>query len=525
LNKQKIIFQFTDKTLTVYQWSGGELSTDSVYYLDKLEDLELFTQNANNWTDIIGYVLLNLSSEEYHEEQLPHILGKDRKLMLQRKLSKLYPESDYIQYKFLKRQKTGRRDDIFLLSGITDTDAIEPYIDVINSQKIEISGVYSTPLIINKIIKPLKHDKKVLVIATGKPAEDRLPFRQTFLNGKLIHFNRLTSITTSGEPDDLAKKFNREIERTWQYLNNRRELTPGVDLEVILIVPNNVESALIDHPQVPHCQYRFAKLDQLIKLHQAENKIQHPHFASFTAFLLGKSIYKTPHYKPKKLAFIHVHKQAKRYLLAASILLAIMTLGITGNNLLKNHHMNQASLDMGQTLVYESDNIDSLESWFDARKTSPEKMETIVTTARKLTETNPHPESIFKIISSSYSNYSDLSLKTVEWKTISSGETTHDTSNNDDMDGEFNDIAPPSSSSKVLITLEGEVLNFQGNYRDSIEYIQNFANDLQKLPTVSTVNIRKLPLDINPTTIISRSISDQTPPSFAMDVELSPEAL
>ena len=65
-----------------------------------------------------------------------------------------------------------------------------------------------------------------------------------------------------------------------------------------------------------------------------------------------------------------------------------------------------------------SDNIDSLQSWFEARKTSPEKMETIVTTARKLTETNPHPESIFKIISSSYSNYSDLSLKTVEWKTI-----------------------------------------------------------------------------------------------------------
>lgn len=525
MNKQKIIFQFTDKTLTVYQWSSGELSTDSVYYLHKQEDLELFTQNAHSWTEIIGYVLLNLSSEEYHEEQLPHILGKDRKLMLKRKLSKLYPESDYTQYKFLKRQKTGRRDDIFLLSGIADTDAIEPYVDVINSQKIEISGVYSTPLIINKIIKPLKHEKKVLVIATGKPAEHRLPFRQTFLNGKLIHFNRLTSITTSGEPDDLAEKFNREIERSWQYLNNRKELTQGVDLEVILIVPDNVESALSNHSQVPHCQYRFAKLDQLIKLHQAENKIQHPHFASFTAFLLSKSVYKTPHYKPKKLAFVRMHKQARRYLLAASIFLAVLTLGITGNNLLKNHRMNQTSLDMGQTLVNNSDNIDSLESWFDARKTSPEKMETIVTTARKLTETNPQPESIFKIISSSYSNYSDLSLKTVEWKTVSSEETANDTFNNDDVDSGFSDIAPPSNSNKVLITLEGEVLNFRGNYRDAIEHIQDFANDLQKLTTVSTVNIHKLPLDINPTTIISRSINDQTPPSFAMDVELTPEAL
>ena len=40
---------------------------------------------------------------------------------------------------------------------------------------------------------------------------------------------------------------------------------------------------------------------------------------------------------------------------------------------------------------------------------------------------------------------------------------------------------PSSNSRKILITLEGEVLNFQGNYRDSIENIQDFANDLTKL--------------------------------------------
>lgn len=525
MNKQKIIYQFTDKTLTVYQWSGGELSTDSVYYLHNPEDLELFTQNIHNWAGIIGYVLLNLSSEEYHEEQLPHIQGKDRQLMLDRKLSKLFPESDYTHYKFLKRQKTGRRDDIFLLSGITDTEVIEPYIDVINSHQIEISGVYSTPLIINKIIKPLQHEKHVLVIATGKPADDRLPFRQTFLNGKLIHFNRLTSITTSGESDDLAKKFNREIERTWQYLNNRREISPSDDLEVILIVPDNVESALNAHPQAPHCQYRFAKLDQLINLHQAEDKIEHPHFASFTAFLLGKSVHKTPHYKPKKLAFVRVHQQVKRYLLAASILLAVVTLGITGNNLLKNHSMAQVNLDMNETLLNNSDNIDTLQSWFEDRKASPEKMETIVTAARKLTEINPLPKSIFEIISSSYRNYSDLSLKTIEWKIIASTESnTEETFNNDDMDDEFDNITSTPVNT-VVITLEGEVLNFQGNYRDAIERIQSFAKNLTQLAKVSSVNIRKLPLDINPTTIISRSITDQTAPSFAMDVQLTPGGL
>ena len=517
-----MIFQFTDKTLTVYRWSNGALHTDSAYYIHNPEDLELFTKNIQDWNGIVGYILMNLSSEEYHEEQLPHILGKDRKLMLERKLSKLFPDSDYTHYNFLKRQKTGRKDDIFLLSGINDTAAIEPYIDIINGHQIEISGVYSTPLIINDVIKPLKHASQVLVIATGKPADNRLPFRQTFLNGRLIHFNRLTSITTSNDHDDLAIKFNREIQRTWQYLNNRREVTPGVDLEVILIVPDNVESALKSQPPVPHCQYLFVKLEELIKLHQAENKIQQPHFASFTAFLLGKSAHKKPHYTPKKLAFVRLHQQIKRYLLAASILLAITTLGITGNNLLKSHSMGKTNLQMNQNLSDNSTNIETLQSWFGARQTSPEKMETVVTTARKLTETNPLPQPIFEIISRGYENFNDLSLNTLEWKKVSASEKN----NPDGFDSEeMDNSGVANSENTVLIRLEGEVLNFQGNYRQAIERIQTFADELKNQASIELVNILKLPLDINPATNISRSISDQTAPAFVLEVQLNPGAL
>ena len=516
-----MIFQFTDKTLTVYQWSSGELHTDSVYYLNNPEDLALFTNAIAGWIDLTGYVLLNLLGEEYHEEQLPHIQGKDRKLMLERKLGKLFPNSDYTHYKLLKREKTGRKDDVYLLSGVTDTAIIEPYIDIINEYQIEISGVYSTPLIIHEIIKPLKHSSQVLVIATGKPAEDRLPFRQTFLNDKLIHFNRLTSIVTSGELDDLATKFNREIQRTWQYLQNRHELKPGIDLEVILIVPDNVETALKTQIEVPHCQYVFAKPEELVKLHQAEDKIQQPNFASLTAFLLGKTVHKTPHYKPKNLAFVRLHQQVKRYLFAASIITAIVTLGITGSNLLKSHQMKKANQHMNQTLLGNSGNVQKLESWFNARQSSPEKMENVVTTARKLTEGNPLPQYIFEVISDGYENFNDLSLKTLEWKTSSTSENNTQTTNNQEKLNSGKSI----STNTVLVTLEGEVLNFHGNYRKAIERVKAFASGLNSLPPVTSIKIRKLPLDINPTTNISRSIADQTAPTYALDLQLNKGAL
>lgn len=521
MNNQKIIFQFTDKTLTVYQWARGELHTDSVYYLSNPEDLALFTNATPGWAGITGYVLLNLSSEEYHEEQLPHVQGKDRQLILERKLGKLYPNSDYTHYKLLKREKTGRKDDVYLLSGIADTAIIEPYLDIINGQQIEISGVYSTPLIIHEIIKPLKHSSQVLVIATGKPAEDRLPFRQTFLNDKLIHFNRLTSIVTSGEPDDLATKFNREIQRTWQYLQNRQELKPGVDLEVILIAPDNLEAALNNQMQVPHCQYIFAKLEELVKLHQAEDKIQQPNFSSLTAFLLGKTVHKTPHYKPKKLAFVRLHQQAKRYLLAASIVLATVTLGVTASNLVKNHQMKKANQQMNQTRLDSSGHVEKLKSWFDARQSSPKKMESVVTTARKLTAGHPLPQRIFEIISDGYKNFNDLSLKTLEWKTTSTLKDKAQTTNHQKK----RNSGEPIPSNTVLVTLEGEVLNFHGNYRQAIERIQDFADRLNSLDLVTSVKVRKLPLDINPTINISRSIADQTAPTYALDVQLNTGAL
>jgi hypothetical protein len=81
------------------------------------------------------------------------------------------------------------------------------------------------------------------------------------------------------------------------------------------------------------------------------------------------------------------------------------------------------------------------------------------------------------------------------------------------------------SANKVLIKLEGEVLNFQGNYRQAIEHIQAFSDELNNLASVELVNILKLPLDINPATNISRSISVQTAPTFALEFQINSEAL
>ena len=226
-------------------------------------------------------------------------------------------------------------------------------------------------------------------------------------------------------------------------------------------------------------------------------------------------------YKPKKLVFVRLHHQTKRYLLAASIFLAIVTFGVIGSNEIKSNKIKKTNQQMNQTLLDGSANIEKLQSWFNAHQSSPMKMESVVSTARKLTAGNPLPQHIFKVISGGYENFNDLSLNTLEWKTVLASINNTQTPNHQ----EALNTEESTPSNTILVTLEGEVLNFHGNYRHAIERIQAFVRNLKSLDPVTSITIHKLPLDINPTTKISRSIADQTAPSYALDVELHAGAL
>lgn len=148
-------------------------------------------------------------------------------------------------------------------------------------------------------------------------------------------------------------------------------------------------------------------------------------------------------------------------------------------------------------------------------------MESVVATARKLSRGSLLPQRMFEMVSGGYKDFNDLSLKTLEWKTNSASENNTQTTNHERKPNGGESI--PSNS--VLVTLEGEVLNFHGNYRQAIERIQAFASGLNSLTPVTSVKIRKLPLDINPTINISRSIADQTAPAYALELQINTGAL
>ena len=99
-------------------WKGGRLSA-AQYFADSAEDKERFAGflRANPHP---CYLLTDLVEEDFRHETVPHLRGRDRAGLIQRKFEQFYRNTPFRQASLLQRQKEGRRDDEMLFSALTN---------------------------------------------------------------------------------------------------------------------------------------------------------------------------------------------------------------------------------------------------------------------------------------------------------------------------------------------------------------------------------------------------------------------
>lgn len=531
MNKHKRIFSFSDAHLHVYRVTSGRLSVEASFDLKDPAALDSFSQTARAWSDEKACLLLNLPGEEYYEETLPHVTGKDRALMVERKIGKLFPDTDYVHYQHLRREKTGRRDDIYFVAGVPDTNAIDAYLDVLVASNVEIVGTYSVPMLLGRAIKPIRHDTQVLVVSI-ETEDSRLSLRQTFIDRDRIAFSRHTALAATAE--DIAPRLREDVERTWQFLNSRRQLEPNTVLQVLLIVPPTLQGMLTGEPPAAHCRYEFVDPALLAGQHELQHQEGPVGITSLAAYLVGKQTRLNPHYHPEKLLYYRRHQQVRRGLATVTAIAALITLSLGGSNMWQAYHLNRAAQQLTHAGEQEAQALDTMRESALLQDVSPEEMRDVVTATRTLSATNPMPGKIFTLVSKHYADFSDLSLTLLEWRAAPGDQATKllESSASDQstssvaapVSAVINRVAGESANS-VVITLGGEITSFAGNYRQVIGRIQAFARVLDQAPEIEAVRIHQLPLNIDPSAKLSRSLADQTPPAFVLKLLLHPGAL
>ena len=155
----------SDSQLTVYSYSSHAISLQKVYELDVPESLAAFSNYLQEDQQRTLSLLLDVSCEDYYEEQLPHVRGRDQALLLARKVAKFFPEEGFAHTALLSRLKTGRRDDVYLISGIADCSTLDPVINILADNDVALQDVYSLPQLAAELIEPVEHSEKLLVVS------------------------------------------------------------------------------------------------------------------------------------------------------------------------------------------------------------------------------------------------------------------------------------------------------------------------------------------------------------------------
>ncbi len=192
-------------------------------------------------------VIVDSIQEQYQIVRLPHVFGKDRTDLWQHKKKRLFEETPYAYAVVQARESKGRKDDKVLFTAITKPQLLLPWLKLINQFKIPIKGIFSLPLLSEKLLKHLPKSPYTLLVAHTPriSAHCSHGLRQSFFMQQKLQLSRLTPLNISeNEHDSYGHYVIGQIIKTQQYLENSNALPANTKLQVIILTHTNLLTPL-----------------------------------------------------------------------------------------------------------------------------------------------------------------------------------------------------------------------------------------------------------------------------------------
>lgn len=245
----KRLLYLTAQRLYAYSWKAGTLASDGTFDSGE-EGHANFGLYLERSAGSLFYVVADLIEEDFFQENIPFVRGKDRRTLLARKIAQRYRDTSLALAMSLGTQSEGRREERMLFSSFTNTQQFQPWITALRTNEARLVGVYSLALISPIIAKKLKLAQQRFVLVSVQEGG----MRQSYVEDGRIRFSRLGRADLS-DPRATALACAAESDRILQYLINLRILPrESGPLDVIALAPaaqrEVYQSAWGDNPRL-----------------------------------------------------------------------------------------------------------------------------------------------------------------------------------------------------------------------------------------------------------------------------------
>ncbi len=494
--------------MAVYHWSGSDLLEPLWFGADEdgLTEFSLYLDHAPH--DPV-YLLVDVVEEEFREESIPHVTGNDRRSLLRTRLNRLFRDPTYSYAVVQGRNTDGRRDDRVLFAALIRPDLLSPWIGQIAKHKVPLTGIYSLPIVSETLIKRMPVDSDHALLVTLQSTGG---LRQTFFHQKRIKLSRL-AIMPPGETPGHASYVLGEIEKIRRYLNSLRQLPQDSPLDVYVIGAGNLLTDITRHsPDSLTTHYHLFELDEVAEMVGMNGPYGSEYSDRIFAHLLAKN--RLPNqYAPTSQTRHNTMHRVRIALIAASVVLVAVSLFLSGTKVVERVIAASSTVSARQQTAFYDERYEIARKRMPKIPAEPQDIKSAVEMAEKLRAYKTTPHAMIVTLSEGLLDIPQLKLDSIDWL------VSTDPDKPMGVRGQRANVRPRSNPAVgdpnetrlyQLAHIKGRVDPFDGNYREALALVRQFAATLLGLPEVEAVHVLKLPLDIGPESALRGDTASQT---------------
>jgi hypothetical protein len=504
----KLLAYHSGKQTEVHTWQRGALSARHVFNAGG-EGIAEFAAHLEKHAKLPLYFLVDVIEEDFRLENIPHILGRSRTALINRKLGQLFRNETYRHTALQERDTQGRRDDRLLLSALTNSAAIKPWIDAVLECRIALAGLYSVPLLSQAIIRKLGLGKVPHLLLVTRQGDGGL--RQSYFQNGYLKLSRLVSIA-GNDAGELIDAVNEESTRIQQYLNNQRLLPRDQMLEIRLLF-NDYEcgSLLNGCNSTPTHQFLPLELRHTAAVLKLDASASTDVKSLYLQFLARHSV--GNHYAgARESRYWRLNRAA---LAMKSSGIALVAFGILSAASHIADGLNLA-VQTDQTRL-QAERLEAetrtTQSAFPLLPAAPDILKGTVELAETFTTHPRTPETLMAAVSRALNELPQVRLQRFKW-VLSSNPDQDIGAKSAAPPPAANEAAPGASGEKLEIALlEGEIVPFT-NYRDALAAVERLTTILKATPGLQAIPLT-LPIDTDPQAQLKGGLNEDAQPPAA----------
>ncbi len=416
-------------------------------------------------------IAVDTVDEVYRQDILPRAHGADRREMTDRRLRQLIHHSAYRAALRQKPVPGQTRQDRYLMMGLTNTEIVRPWLDILHVRGAHLAGIWLLPALAIPLARQfrLTHTRLLLV------SEQTGGLRLTYLEDGELRFSRLAPVDGSQYENPL-ESYAEEIERTRQSLVGQRLLARSEPLRTLLLDPLNTLAEL--HAFLPESA---GFLCESILRAQLLDTLQLPPtlLAESSDALYLKLLPDAPHSanlmtrEQHAVTRLHWMKRGLQFVAAAWLGLAVLTSTLL---LLDAWRLDRAANREHAASLDNQAREAHLLAGAGGTAALEQRMQA-VQAWHSVAALENDPAALFQSVLKTARQIGNLHIQRMEWG-----------------------VNAPTPAAMAAFGIEGEIVPFDNDFRAAHQRVQSLAGQLQAtLPAGRVVTVKRWPLDTSAT--------------------------